>query len=59
MPYNSKPWWEKMAQLSTQAEKEQFLRGVGGASAQSGSGILFTIIAGYVGGRLAERKPGR
>lgn len=53
----SKPWWEKMTELSTPAEKEEFLKGIGGAKPNSGSGILYAIIAGYVGGRIANRKP--
>lgn len=52
-----KPWWEKMTELSTPAEKEEFLRGLGGAPARNGTGILYAIIAGYVGGRAAQRKP--
>jgi hypothetical protein len=59
MSSDYKPWWEKMAELSTPAEKENFLRGVGGASANGGSKILYAIIAGYVGGKIAQRKPGR
>jgi hypothetical protein len=46
-----------MAELSTPAEKEEFLRGIGGAKPNSGSGILYAIIAGYVGGKIAQRKP--
>jgi len=46
-----------MTELSTPAEKEEFLRGLGGAPARNGTGILYAIIAGYVGGRAAQRKP--
>jgi hypothetical protein len=59
MSSNYKPWWEKMAELSTPAEREEFLKGVGGAPAQSGTGILFAIIAGYLGGKVTQRKPGK
>lgn len=57
MSSSSKPWWEKIREFNTPAEKEEFLRGVGGASKPNNdSNLLYAIIAGYVGGRIAQRK---
>jgi hypothetical protein len=57
MSSSSKPWWEKITEFNTPAEKEEFLKGIGGAKPSSpSSNIIYAIIAGYVGGRIAQRK---
>jgi hypothetical protein len=53
-----KPWWEKMADLDTAAEKEEFLRGVGGGKPRKPSTgvstLLLGVLAGYIGGKIAQ-----
>jgi hypothetical protein len=56
MSDNFKPWWVKVGELNSAAEQEQFMRGVGGATPGLDKNILFSLIAGYVGGRIAQRK---
>jgi hypothetical protein len=55
----NKPWWEKITELNTPDEKANFLKGVGGGKSSSSSNFLYAIIAGYVGGRIANRKSGK
>jgi hypothetical protein len=51
-----KPWWAKVADIDDPREKEEFMRGVGGAKKTTfGSQVLLSLIAGYVGGKVAER----
>lgn len=53
-----KPWWEVAAKIPSADERYQFLRGVGGAKSSGPSNILLALLAGYVGGKIAQRKPG-
>ena len=55
----SKPWWERITELSTPAEKEEFLRGVGGGKPFNSTSLIYSVIAGYVGGRISQRKSGK
>jgi hypothetical protein len=50
-----KPWWMKVSDYATPAEREEFIRGVGGAKPGMDKGILYALIAGYVGGTIARR----
>ena len=51
-----KPWWERVGDLHTAAEQEEFIRGVGGAKKPSfGENVILSLIAGYVGGKIAQR----
>jgi hypothetical protein len=52
---NWKPWWEQIAELNTMHEKEEFLRGIGGGKPSNGQNILYALLAGYVGGKVAQR----
>jgi hypothetical protein len=56
--YGWKPWWEKIGEFDTAAEKEEFLRGVGGGKPKkphSGvSTLLLGVLAGYVGGKISQ-----
>jgi hypothetical protein len=51
-----KPWWEKVADLDTPQEREEFMRGVSGLGLGKGVGksVLTGIIAGVVGGSIAK-----
>lgn len=53
-----KPWWEKVADLDTSAEREEFLRGVGGGKPKAPrlgtSSLLLGVLAGYIGGKAAQ-----
>lgn len=52
-----KPWWEKVGDFDSAAERTEFMRGVGGAKPNSAAkSILYAVIAGYVGGRIAQRE---
>jgi hypothetical protein len=52
-----KPWWEKVGDLDSAAERTEFMRGIGGAKPDTAAkNILYAVIAGYVGGRIAQRK---
>lgn len=56
MTSNWKPWWQQVGELSTRAEQEEFIRGIGGAKKSGVSeNILLTLLAGYVGGKIAQR----
>lgn len=51
-----KPWWARVADISDPREREEFIRGVGGAKRPSfGEQVILSMIAGYVGGKIAER----
>ena len=51
-----KPWWEKVAELDTAQEREEFMKGVSGIGLGRGVGrsVLTGIIAGVVGGSIAK-----
>ena len=50
-----KPWWERVADLPAH-EQYEFMRGAGGAAKPTfGQTVLFSLIAGYVGGKVAQR----
>jgi hypothetical protein len=50
-----KPWWIKIADVAPH-EREEFMRGAGGASKSSpGASLLYAVVAGYVGGKIAQR----
>jgi len=55
---NWKPWWEKVGEFDTAHERAEFMRGVGGGRPKSNnsSAILLGLIAGYVGGKIAQPK---
>jgi hypothetical protein len=55
---NWKPWWEKVGELDTAHEREEFMRGVGGKRplGNAASAVLMGVIAGYIGGRVARPK---
>jgi hypothetical protein len=51
----SQPWWVKIADVAPH-EREEFMRGAGGASkTTAGASILYALVAGYVGGKIAQR----
>jgi hypothetical protein len=51
-----KPWWEKVADISDPRERQEFIRGVGGAKNTTfGTQVILSLIAGYVGGKVAGR----
>ena len=53
---NWKPWWEKVGEFDTPAEREEFMRGIAGGRPKSikGSDILIGIVAGYIGGKISQ-----
>lgn len=53
---NYRPWWEKVGEFNTPAEKEEFIRGLSGITKPTGTGgVILAILAGYVGGKIAQR----
>jgi hypothetical protein len=53
-----KPWWERAADIHNPQERQEFIRAVGGATKPTstfGHDLLLSIIAGYVGGKVAQR----
>lgn len=51
-----KPWWERIADIPNPQEQKEFMRAVGGAMKPTvGDTILLSILAGYVGGKVAQR----
>lgn len=54
-----KPWYEKVADFDTPAEKEEFMKGIAGkgsGTSISTSNLLLGLLAGYVGGKAAKSK---
>jgi hypothetical protein len=45
----------KVSDYATPAERAEFIRGIGGAKPGMDKGILYAVIAGYVGGTIAKR----
>lgn len=57
VPNGWKPWYIKVGEIHDPREREAFMQGVGGGlSGTTGQHVLLSIIAGYVGGRIAQRK---
>jgi hypothetical protein len=56
MPANNwNVWWQATNTPQTN-EQEEFVRGIfGGGQPISKNDVIFSIIAGYVGGRIAQR----
>lgn len=50
---NFLPWWKKAADKQAEEAAKQFYGGA--QNSMPGKDILFAIIAGYVGGRIANR----
>jgi hypothetical protein len=51
-----KPWWERVGDIPNPQERREFIRAVGGAIKPTfGQEVLLSIIAGYVGGKIAQR----
>ena len=50
-----KPWYERVAEINDQHEREQFIRGVFGFRPKEKT-IITGLIAGYVGGKVAAKK---
>ena len=49
------PWYVKIAELDTETEREDFMRGVFGFRPKESKAIVATLIAGYVGGKVASK----
>jgi hypothetical protein len=51
-----KPWYVRAAEMSDPREREEFIRGIGGAKTNTfGHDLLLALVAGYVGGKIAQR----
>ena len=51
-----KPWWERIADIPNPQEQKEFMRAAGGAMKPTfGQNLLFSLVAGYVGGKVAQR----
>jgi hypothetical protein len=50
-----RPWWNKVADTDYQ-ERENFLRGIPGFKNANRQSILLGLVAGYVGGKIAQRQ---
>lgn len=49
------PWYVKIVELDTQAERDNFMRGVFGFRPKEDKSIVAALIAGYVGGKVASK----
>lgn len=49
------PWYQKMAEIHSAKEREEFIRGVFGFRPKERQPILTALIAGYVGGKVASK----
>jgi hypothetical protein len=47
-----KPWWEKVGDLDTPKEREEFMRGVSGMGLSKS--VLTGIVVGVVGGSIVK-----
>lgn len=56
MPRNSgyRFWWEKLADIDSKEERENFIKGVMGGNPQRNGQIMQAVIAGYVAGTIAK-----
>jgi len=50
-----RPWYEKMADIDSANEREEFIRGVFGFRPREKQPIVAALIAGYIGGTIATR----
>ena len=51
-----KPWYERVAEMNNQHEREEFIRGVFGFRPKDNHTLFKGLIAGYVGGKVAAKK---
>jgi hypothetical protein len=51
-----KPWYEQVAEMNNQHEREEFIRGAFGFRPKEKNSIIVGLIAGYVGGKVAAKK---
>jgi len=51
-----KPWYEQVAEMNNQHEREEFMRGVFGFRPKEKNAIITGLIAGYFGGKVAAKK---
>ena len=50
-----KPWYERVAEINSQHEREEFIRGVFGFRPREKTHIVAAIIAGVIGGKIAAK----
>lgn len=49
-----KPWYEQVAEIENQREREEFMRGMFGFRPKEKQPILAMLVAGYIGGKVAK-----
>lgn len=52
-----KPWYEQLAEMNNESEKQEFMKGVffSGSGASKGP-VIAGLVAGYLGVKLAKKK---
>jgi hypothetical protein len=51
-----KPWYEQVAEMNNESEKQEFVRGVFGFKPIDRGPIIAGLVAGYLGAKVATRK---
>lgn len=51
-----KAWYEELAEMNNAHERENFMRGVFGFRPKERTPILALLVAGYIGGKIAQGK---
>jgi len=49
------PWYVKIAELDTEHEREDFMRGVFGFRPKEKTALVTAVIAGYIAGKVATK----
>lgn len=49
------PWYIKIAELDSEHEREEFMRGVFGFRPRENKNLVATLVAGYIGGKVASK----
>ena len=50
-----KPWYERLAEMDSTSEQQEFMRGVFGFRPKDKQPIIAGLIAGDVGGKIATK----
>lgn len=50
-----KPWYQRMAEIESATEREEFAKGLFGFRPKERRPIVAALVAGYVGGSIASK----
>jgi hypothetical protein len=54
---NGKPWWMRISEIESLSEREEFIRGIAGFKTNKNrQSILMGLVAGYIGGKVAQKQ---